>query len=182
MKLDLQSQEGHNVHSQNHVTCRSRHFAIAYVAGQFSSKEIVTEIEIDASRSKVWAVFGNLAGHSTWNPMIPSIDGDLKVGQTLDVTIQLPGQSPMAIRPEVLVATENEELRWRGKMGVRGIFDGEHYFVLEETDTGTTLLRHGEVFSGMLVYPIMALIEDNTLEGFQALNTALKATVEAKSR
>lgn len=153
--------------------------ALAYVAGQFSSRTLVTEIEIDAPRDAVWEVLSDLPRHTDWNPLIQSFSGDLDVGNTLDVIIQLPDFDATAVRPTVLVASENEELRWRGTMGVRGIFDGEHYFVLEETDRGTTLFRHGEDFSGMLVHPVMALIGSKTEAGFVAMNTALKARVEA---
>jgi hypothetical protein len=38
----------------------------------------------------------------------------------------------------VLAATPGEELRWLGKLGVRGIAAGEHFFVLATNDDGTT--------------------------------------------
>jgi len=84
----------------------------------------------------------------------------------------------MDFTPEVLVADKNAELRWVGRLGFKGIFDGEHYFILEETAEGTTILHHGENFTGILAYPLLALIKDDTLKGFEAMNKALKARVE----
>ena len=51
----------------------------------------------------------------------------------------------------MLAATPCEEFRWLGKLGIHGIADGEHFFVLTANDDGTTRLRHGERFSGVLV-------------------------------
>jgi hypothetical protein len=85
----------------------------------------------------------------------------------------------MQIKPTVLEVIEDRELRWRGSVGFPGIFDGEHAFMLEETNRGTTRLRHEERFSGMLVYPLIALYGDRTRAGFEAMNAALKAQVEA---
>ncbi len=154
--------------------------AVAYVAGQFSSKTISTEIEIDAPPSVVWAVLSDTEAHKDWNPFIRAFTGDLKVGNRLAVTIEPPGNEPMQIKPTVLQVIENQELRWIGRLGMPGIFDGEHSFILEETDQGTTRFRHAETFSGMLVYPLMAFIGASTQDGFNAMNAALKSRVEAE--
>lgn len=37
----------------------------------------------------------------------------------------------MVFTPEVIEAKVNEELRWVGRLAIPGIFDGEHYFILE---------------------------------------------------
>ncbi|MEP5729367.1 MAG: SRPBCC domain-containing protein [Sulfitobacter sp.] len=152
---------------------------LAFLAGQFSSRTISTEIEIEASPKDVWAVLSNTEAHSEWNPFIRAFVGDLMVGNQLTVTIEPPGNASMQIKPEILRVVEDKELLWVGRMGFRGIFDGEHSFILEETDRGTTLFRHAETFSGMLVYPLMAFIGASTQEGFHAMNIALKSRVEA---
>ena len=105
--------------------------------------------------------------------------GQLEKGSRLHVTIQSEGNAPMDFTPEVLVADADEELRWVGRLGIKGIFDGEHYFILEETDRGTTILHHGENFRGILGYPVIALIGKDTHSGFLAMNDALKARVES---
>ena len=84
----------------------------------------------------------------------------------------------MDFAPKVLVAEENAEFRWIGKLGFEGVFAGEHYFILEETDRGTTIFRHGETFTGLLAYPLFAVIGEGTENGFKAMNLALKARVE----
>lgn len=151
----------------------------AFGIGQITGPEITTEIEIEAPASAVWAELADTEAYADWNPFVRRISGDLAVGTRLEVTVGADGSTPMDFTPEVLVADENAELRWVGRLGVQGIFDGEHYFILEETDRGTTIFRHGETFTGLLGYPLIALIREDTHNGFLAMNEALKARVES---
>ena len=151
----------------------------AFGLGQITGPSIQTEIEIDAPASAVWKELADTDAYADWNPFVRRIEGDLEVGQSLEVTVGADGNTPMDFTPEVLVADENEELRWVGRLGFKGIFDGEHYFILEETDRGTTIFRHGETFTGLLGYPLLALIREDTQNGFLAMNEALKARVES---
>jgi len=150
----------------------------AYGIGRVTGPSVSTEIEIAAPAPAVWVVLADTEGHADWNPFLISMSGNLEAGAQLRNVLQFEGGEPMEFTPQVLVATENVELRWLGGAGVAGIFDGEHYFVLEETDRGTTLLRHGERFTGILAYPIFAFIGEDTAKGFEAMNAALKARVE----
>jgi len=171
--------KGHPMTFTALATATAATLAIAYGAGQFMSKSIATEITIDAPADAVWSVLADTAAYADWNPFVTSLSGDLVKGATLAVTIQLQGKSPMKLVPEVLAAEPGRELRWVGKLGLRGIFDGEHYFILEETADGATVFRHGETFSGPLAYPLFALIRKDTKAGFEAMNAALKARAEA---
>ena len=147
--------------------------------GQITGPSITTEIEIDAPASAVWAELADTEAYGDWNPFVRRICGDLEVGNRLEVTVGAAGNTPRDFTPEVLVAEENAELRWVGRLGFQGVFDGEHYFILEETDRGTTIFRHGETFTGLLGYPLIALIREDTHNGFLAMNEALKARVES---
>ncbi|WP_298835890.1 SRPBCC domain-containing protein [uncultured Roseobacter sp.] len=149
------------------------------VAPRFTGFSICTATEIAAPADVVWKELTNATAYPEWNPFIRHLSGNLAAGQRLTITVQPAGKAPFVFTPEVLVADENRELRWAGKLGVKGIFDGEHYFVLNETETGTTILRHGEDFSGMLARPLMALMGENICRGFEAMNLALKTRVES---
>jgi len=81
-------------------------------------------------------------------------------------------------KPKVLVAKETQEFRWLGSLGIKGIFDGEHYFILEEISPNQTRFIHGENFGGILSGWIMNMIVEDTLNGFQAMNKALKQRCE----
>jgi hypothetical protein len=82
----------------------------------------------------------------------------------------------MTFSPTVLAARPGKELRWRGRLLLPGIFDGEHCFELEERG-GTCVFRQLERFSGLLV-PLLGGALDATERGFAAMNIALKRRVE----
>jgi len=152
--------------------------ATAYGLGQLAPKEIRTSIEIDAPPAAVWQILTDGERFAYWNPFVLDMRGTLEVGETLAVTIQPEGQPAMTFTPEVLASREDEELRWVGKLGVKGVFDGEHFFRLEKTAQGGTVLHHGEDFRGALAYVIFAMIGEDTRAGFEAMNNALKSRVE----
>lgn len=142
---------------------------------------IETSIDIEAPPARVWAVLTDFAAMATWNPFIASISGDLIPGSRLSVHVVPPGKSGMRFRPTVITVTPERELRWLGHLVVPGLFDGEHYFLLDPHDDGHTRFRHGENFSGLLVGPLRAKLAA-TESGFEAMNAALKAQAEGNAQ
>ncbi len=140
-------------------------------------KEIHTHIEINAPANKVWRVLSNFSDYPTWNPFITSISGDMEVGSQIEAQIVPPGSKPMTFKPTVLVHNPNQEFRWLGSVGIKGIFDGEHFFILHENE-GVTTFTHGEKFKGLLI-PFMGKVFEKTKQGFEEMNEALKAKCEA---
>src|SRR5690606_24538713 len=94
-------------------------------------RTIDTCIEIAAPPSRVWEVLMDFQSYPEWNAFITSISGSARVGEKLSVRIQPPGKKGMTFKPTVLVADPQREFRWKGKVLVNGIFDGEHFFRLE---------------------------------------------------
>ena len=119
-------------------------------------KHLRTEIEIGASNEQVWQALTDFSSFPEWNPFIKRVQGEVKEGEKLEVSLQPPGGTSMTFRPRVLKAERGKELRWLGKVGVPGIFDGEHYFTIEATGDNKVRLIQGEYFRGILV-PLMAL-------------------------
>jgi hypothetical protein len=136
-----------------------------------------TEIEIDAPAEEVWAILTALDAYPSWNPFIRSASGEVREGALLAVTVQPPGRSEFSFEPKVLVVSPNRELRWRGKLWIDGLFDGEHAFAIEPLDGDRVRLRHWESFSGVLV-PLLGGMLRDTEAGFQAMNAALKERAE----
>ncbi len=159
--------------------------SILLVGGLISTgpfkRSIETSIMIERSPEQVWAAIAETDQYANWSPFIKSVQGELKVGEQLEVLIVPEGENGMKFTPEVLVADTNRELRWIGKLGVHGVFDGEHYFILERLDDNRTRLFHGEEFSGLLAPILWSLIEDSTLKGFTSHNQSLKTLLENKS-
>jgi hypothetical protein len=95
------------------------------------------------------------------------------------VHIAPPGKSGMRFNPAVLSVRPERELRWLGHLFVPGIFDGEHYFLLEPIGEDGTRFTQGEKFSGLLVGILSGMLS-STRAGFEAMNTALKLQAEKK--
>jgi hypothetical protein len=142
-------------------------------------KNIQTEILINTDITKVWDVLMNFDGYPKWNPFITSISGERKLGSRLTVSINPPGGKGMTFKPNILTLEANKEFRWKGKLGINGIFDGEHYFILEVLENDKTKFIQGEKFSGLLV-PFVGKMLDKTQKGFQLMNESIKKECERK--
>lgn len=142
-------------------------------------RRIETSIEIEASPKKVWSLLTDFARMGTWNPFIKSISGTLVPGGRLAVHIVPPGKSGVRFKPTILAVNSERELRWLGRLLLPGIFDGEHYFLLEPVGLDRTRLTQGEKFSGILVGAFGGALSA-TKGGFEAMNVALKQQAEAR--
>jgi hypothetical protein len=127
----------------------------------------------------VWSVLVDLPAYREWNPFIVDASGRVAVGDTLSLRMALPGRSPMSIEPTVLVVAPGQELRWKGRLFFPGLFDGEHSFVLTPLADGRTRLDHSERFAGLLLPLARALIYDDTVQSFRALDAALASRAAA---
>ena len=143
-------------------------------------KRIETQIAIAAPPERVWAILTDFPAHASWNPFITAISGEPRQGGRLAIRVQPPGGRGMNFRPRLLAVEPGRELRWLGRLFVPGLFDGEHYFLLEPA-AGGTRLTHGEKFSGLLVAMMGRSGFDPIERGFEAMNQALKARAEGKA-
>jgi hypothetical protein len=139
--------------------------------------EMRTEIDIAASPEAVWEALTDSSSFDTWNPFIRRMEGELHTGNTIEIEVGTEGKSRLTFKPRLLRVEPGKELRWRGKLLLPGIFDGEHIFELHATEGGTRLV-HREEFSGILVPFLRGKLERDTLPGFEAMNRALKERVE----
>jgi hypothetical protein len=142
------------------------------------NREIQTDIWIDRPPADVWQILTATSDYPTWNPFIRSLKGDLRQGGKLEVEIAPPGGTPMTFRPTILVLQPNQELRWLGSVGIRGLFDGEHTLRLEPDGARTHFIQ-SERFSGLLVNRFTSSLLDRTQLGFAAMNQALKQRAES---
>lgn len=142
-------------------------------------KQVRTEIVIQATPQRVWAVLTDFRNYSNWNPFIVSISGELVEGKRISASIQPPGSSGMKFKPRLLKVNPGVELRWLGNLLIPGLFDGEHIFELYENTDGSTTFVQREIFHGILVPLFRKMLDVNTVEGFNQMNRKLKAVAEA---
>jgi len=140
-------------------------------------RELRREIDIEAPPAAVWAVLTDMHSYSEWNPFIPHLAGELREGAKLEVRIEPPVGRAMTFKPTVLGV--ERELRWRGRLLLPGIFDGEHILHVEPLDEARSRFTQAERFSGILVGLFRGTLEKTEL-GFEQMNAALKARAERR--
>lgn len=141
-------------------------------------KNIETTIIIQASATEVWGVLTDFDSYSEWNPFVVDIKGLARKGGKIQVTLQMEGSKAQTFKPTLIDVEEGSQLSWLGHLFTSGLFDGHHYFRIEDQGDGSVEFIHGENFSGMLVGLVMAGLKDKPLKGFEAMNAALKHRVE----
>lgn len=134
---------------------------------------IETSIQINAPANQVWAILTAFEQYSDWNPFILEIKGEVAEGKQIVAKID-----GMVFKPTILAYTTNKELKWLGKLWFKGLFDGEHQFLLVANEDGTTTLQHSEQFSGILVPLFKKMLRTKTKLGFEKMNLKLKERVE----
>lgn len=137
-----------------------------------------TEITINATPEHIWNVLMDFDHYPVWNPFVKSISGPQKVGEKLQVELHQTKGKPMVISPEVKVVEPKKLFSWKGKFGVKGIFDGQHSFALEPLENGTTQFIHSEQFGGILLPFLRKMNKTTTKESFELMNIALKKRCE----
>ena len=141
--------------------------------------QIKSEIIINAPIELIWNTLLDFKSYPNWNPFIKKIKGSPIVGSKLAVTIQPSGQKPMVFCPKIFTISDYH-FAWLGSLGIKGLFDGEHNFKLQQESTNQVKLLHFENFSGILHKPILAMIRKSTQTGFESMNLALKNLCEQK--
>ena len=145
-----------------------------------STHELKTEIEIDAERKRVWEILADFEAYPDWNPFIKFIRGALRKGGYLQVRLQPSGGKGMTLRPTVLVADSEGELRWIGHFLFPGLLDGEHRLWIEPISNGRVRFHQNEQFRGILVPLFRGYLDRGAQRGFVEMNAALKARAESQ--
>lgn len=131
-------------------------------------------VEIKASPERVWQVITDFSEFPVWNPMTPSMSGELTEGVKLKGSLLL-GPAKLPFSPTLVTVEPFTELRWKGRVPMGFIAD--HRFIVEPRDSETTLLRHHEEFSGVLQPRGPLIAVPNGVHA--SFNSALKRRAES---
>ena len=144
-------------------------------------KEIVTEIEINASPSRVWWVLTDFEKYPIWNPFIKKISGIPARNEKLEVHMPDPRGGTIVFRPDVLVAERERELRWLGR-SEGDAFNGEHYFLIEPIENNNNNNKvhftQSEKFTGSIAASLEGWLDTAVKQNFEDMNRALKQRAE----
>lgn len=139
--------------------------------------QVEHRIGIQAPAEVIWQVIHDLAAWESWNPTYPRATGEIRIGGALDLTVALPGQSAMEIRPVVLEWVPNEQLHWKLNM-VGGLVKTVRYIEIEAVSEAGCIVSNGEYIGGVLGGSVVRRIGRSAYRGFLAMNEALKARAE----
>ncbi len=140
-------------------------------------KRIIDEyIDIEAKPEEIWNILLDFDSWKIWNPFIPFVEGNLKVGEYLRIKVTPPDMKPMIFKPEVFEVTPNEKILWGGSF-LKILYRGDHAFILEPLTDGKTRFKQIERFIGPIVIFMGGMIKKTEL-GYQQMNRALKKEVE----
>lgn len=140
--------------------------------------KITTEITINAKPEKIWGILTNFKDYPTWNPFITSVEGNVEVDKKITARIEPPEANGMTFKPTILTLVKYKELSWLGHLLFPGLFDGRHKFELIDKGNGATTFIQSEDFSGLLVPLFKKQLNNNTKNGFIAMNKMLKEIAE----
>lgn len=136
--------------------------------------------------------FLDFAAYSVWRSLfIQSIkvttpnkapDSPILSGDTLEVKIILPVSQKENIFDPVVLENSEQRFRWKGKLIFDSIFAGEHKFEFVSIENGTkTSFIQSQEFTGLLAWPLLKFIGEDTQKGFSLFNEKFKEHVENTS-
>ncbi len=135
-------------------------------------------IGIQAPAEVIWEIVYDVARWNEWNPTYPKVEGQVRIGETLTVTLALPGQSETIIRPKVLEWQPLSQLHWELRM-LSGAIKTIRYVEIESLTEVACVVDNGEIFGGIMGPSFGRRMGRTVQRGFKAMNEALKARAEA---
>lgn len=137
-----------------------------------------TTFPINAPSDVVWGVLVDFERYSEWNPSLPSIAGDLRVGSTVSLTLGMPGRPSPKVKARLTEVVPRRRLTWHGNAGADWLFAGDREFVIEEGDHDTVRFTHVEDVHGVL-FPVFHAVMGTAIQrSHDAFNAALTRRAE----
>jgi hypothetical protein len=139
---------------------------------------IRTAFPIETSPARVWAVLSDFAAWPDWNPSVPRISGECRIGATLHLTLAMPRRPSANVTAVVTVAEPDRSLHWHGNVVSDRIFSGTREFDIEPQPDGSVVVTHVEDVRGLL-FPVFKLVMGDAIQKHHDnLNRALTERAE----
>ena len=132
------------------------------------SRQTEVSIEIQASPDAIWKRLTNSADVPRWNSTVISIEGDIKLGETIRLTSKLD--------PKRVFKLKVKELE-PGKRLVWGDALGKREYLLTDRGNGTTVFEMRERIGGPF-FPLFARLIPSFDASFDQTAADLKRDVE----
>jgi len=139
-----------------------------------------TTFPVDAPPKRVWEILSDFARYPEWNPSLPSIEGEPRVGSTVALTLAMPGRPSAKVKAKLTEVVPERRLVWDGKAGAEWLFAGHREFLIEPQPDGTVLFTHVEDVSGLLFPLFRAFMGGAIRRHHEGLNDAVRERAEAQ--
>lgn len=139
-----------------------------------------TTFAMDAPAARVWEILIDFDRYREWNPSLPSIEGEPRVGSTVALTLAMPGRPSAKVKAKLTEVVPERRLVWDGKAGAEWLFAGHREFLIEPQADGTVLFTHVEDVSGLLFPLFRAFMGGAIRRHHESLNEAVKQRAEAQ--
>ena len=139
-----------------------------------------TTLPIATSAETVWKVLTDFERYPEWNPSLPSIKGDLRAGNTVALTLGMPGRPSPKVKAKFGDVAPGRRLTWHGNAGADWLFAGDREFVIDAQRDETVLFTHVEDVHGVL-FPLFRAVMGSAIQrSHDAFNAALKNRAEGR--
>lgn len=137
-----------------------------------------TTFPIAASAEVVWDVLTDFARYPEWNPSLPSISGELQPGNTVSLTLAMPGRPSPKLKATFGDVEPGRRLTWHGNAGADWIFAGTREFLIDAQPDGSVHFTHVEDVRGLL-FPLFRAVMGSAIQRHhEGLNVALTERAE----
>lgn len=134
-------------------------------------------IGVQASADAIWELVRDVEGWSAWNPTYPEVSGRVQIGETLTMTVVLPGMKPQTLKAVVLDWVPNEQLHWRAT-AMGGLLRATRYIEIEQLAEESCIVANGEILGGLIGPAVARQIGAKVFKGLRLMNEALKVQAE----
>ncbi len=140
-------------------------------------RSVVTVVDINAPGDRVWQALTDLNGYHAWNPFLTSASGTVAPGNTIKIAAKI-GNRTITFHPRIVTVEPGKKMVWVGRLLSPELFEGEHAFEVIEIDQSHTRVIQSEHFKGILVAAFWRRFSPALLQGFRAMDDALKQRCE----
>lgn len=144
-----------------------------------SGVRLEDRIGIQAPADVIWDIVHDLSRWREWNPTYPEAAGEIRIGETLDLKLVLPGQPHQQLKAKVLDWVPNEQLHWRLTF-LGGLIKTTRYIEIQPLSEAGCIVDNGELFHGLMGKSLGRRMARPVRQGFKAMNEALKERAEAE--
>jgi hypothetical protein len=140
--------------------------------------QLERRIGINAPDDVVWEILSDIEAWPSWNPMYTRAQGVIRIGDRWTLDVALRGQPARTIHPVILDWAPYDHIHWKLDM-MRGWARSVRFLEIEKMGAENVIFANGEIFDGWLGPSVARRLRNPVLEGFEALNQAMKSRAEA---